>query len=278
MKVPSPLGDLRRADRHDRRPTPPTSPAIMVAQQRPFSFMSKTGQRTALLRPWTARDRSGTVHGNLLAGICGQRANRNLRARVDRGPACCWSWPRSRTSTCRSSTSTRSMHAGNDRGPGGGGADRPDRGLRGSPACWPRPSARCATRSSRPGVAARDPQSGARGLRPSPRTVSLRFHLERQTGGLSRVIERGTQGMEFLIRFTTFNIIPTLIEIALVGGILWTLYDWRFTVGDAGRHRPLHRLLGGPVGMAHQVRALDERRRHRRQRQGDRQPAQLSRR
>ena len=50
--------------------------------------------------------------------------------------------------------------------------------------------------------------------------LSLRFHLERQTGGLSRVIERGTQGMEFLIRFTTFNIIPTLIEIALVGGIL----------------------------------------------------------
>src|SRR5215470_13357828 len=36
--------------------------------------------------------------------------------------------------------------------------------------------------------------------------LSLRFHLERQTGGLSRVIERGTSGMEFLIRFTTFNI------------------------------------------------------------------------
>ena len=59
--------------------------------------------------------------------------------------------------------------------------------------------------------------------------LSLRFHLERQTGGLSRVIERGTQGMEFLIRFTTFNILPTLFEIALVGAILWRLYDWRFT-------------------------------------------------
>ena len=59
--------------------------------------------------------------------------------------------------------------------------------------------------------------------------LSLRFHLERQTGGLSRVIERGTTGMEFLIRFTTFNILPTLFEIALVGGILWKLYDWRFT-------------------------------------------------
>jgi ATP-binding cassette subfamily B protein len=60
--------------------------------------------------------------------------------------------------------------------------------------------------------------------------LSLRYHLERQTGGLSRVIERGTQGMEFLIRFTTFNILPTLFEIALVGVILWNLYDWRFSV------------------------------------------------
>ena len=46
--------------------------------------------------------------------------------------------------------------------------------------------------------------------------LSLRYHLERQTGGLSRVIERGTQGMEFLIRFTTFNIVPTMFEIVLV--------------------------------------------------------------
>ncbi|MCA0303116.1 MAG: ABC transporter ATP-binding protein/permease [Proteobacteria bacterium] len=59
--------------------------------------------------------------------------------------------------------------------------------------------------------------------------LSLRFHLERQTGGLSRVIERGTSGMEFLIRFTTFNIVPTLFEIILVGAVLWTMYDWRFS-------------------------------------------------
>ena len=59
--------------------------------------------------------------------------------------------------------------------------------------------------------------------------LSLRFHLERQTGGLSRVIERGTSGMEFLIRFTTFNILPTLFEIVLVGAVLWSLYDWRFS-------------------------------------------------
>jgi ATP-binding cassette subfamily B protein len=64
--------------------------------------------------------------------------------------------------------------------------------------------------------------------------LSLRYHLERQTGGLSRVIERGTQGMEFLIRFTTFNILPTLLEIGLVGAILWRLYDWRFTAVTLG--------------------------------------------
>ena len=64
--------------------------------------------------------------------------------------------------------------------------------------------------------------------------LSLRYHLERQTGGLTRVIERGTQGMEFLIRFTTFNILPTLFEIVLVGGILWTLYDWRFAAVTLG--------------------------------------------
>jgi ATP-binding cassette subfamily B protein len=64
--------------------------------------------------------------------------------------------------------------------------------------------------------------------------LSLRYHLERQTGGLSRVIERGTQGMEFLIRFTTFNILPTVLEIGMVGVILWRLYDWRFTAVTLG--------------------------------------------
>lgn len=54
--------------------------------------------------------------------------------------------------------------------------------------------------------------------------LSLRFHLDRQTGGLSRAIERGTNGIDFLLRFMTFNVLPTLLEIALVCGILWWLY------------------------------------------------------
>jgi ABC-type transport system involved in Fe-S cluster assembly fused permease/ATPase subunit len=58
--------------------------------------------------------------------------------------------------------------------------------------------------------------------------LSLRFHLERRTGGLSRAIERGTQGIEFLLSFMLFNVVPTLFEILLVCGILWRLYNWTF--------------------------------------------------
>ena len=60
--------------------------------------------------------------------------------------------------------------------------------------------------------------------------LSLRFHLDRQTGGLSRAIERGAKGIEFLLTFVLFNVLPTLLEIALVCGILWRLYDVWFAV------------------------------------------------
>ncbi len=55
--------------------------------------------------------------------------------------------------------------------------------------------------------------------------LALRFHLERQTGGLSRAIERGTKGIDFLLTFMLFNIIPTFLEIGLVCGILWVLFN-----------------------------------------------------
>ncbi len=60
--------------------------------------------------------------------------------------------------------------------------------------------------------------------------LSLRFHLERRTGGLSRVIERGTSGIEFLLDFMLFNVLPTLLEIVLVCAILWVLFDVWFAV------------------------------------------------
>ena len=60
--------------------------------------------------------------------------------------------------------------------------------------------------------------------------LAFRFHLDRQTGGLSRSIERGTKGIEFLLNFMMFNILPTLLEITLVCGMLWKLYDIRFAL------------------------------------------------
>jgi ABC-type transport system involved in Fe-S cluster assembly fused permease/ATPase subunit len=58
--------------------------------------------------------------------------------------------------------------------------------------------------------------------------LSLRFHLERRTGGLSRAVERGTAGIDFLLSFMLFNVLPTLFEILLVCGILWRLFNWTF--------------------------------------------------
>jgi len=58
--------------------------------------------------------------------------------------------------------------------------------------------------------------------------LSLRFHLERRTGGLARAVERGTAGIEFLLSFMLFNVVPTLFEIVLVCAILWRLYNWAF--------------------------------------------------
>lgn len=60
--------------------------------------------------------------------------------------------------------------------------------------------------------------------------LSLRFHLERRTGGLSRVIERGTKGIDFLLRFSLFNIVPTIIELGLVCVILAYVFDIRYAL------------------------------------------------
>jgi ATP-binding cassette subfamily B protein len=64
--------------------------------------------------------------------------------------------------------------------------------------------------------------------------LSLRFHLDRQTGGLSRSIERGVRGIEIVLRFAVFNIIPTIIEILLVTIILWALFDIWFALVTLG--------------------------------------------
>jgi ATP-binding cassette, subfamily B, heavy metal transporter len=60
--------------------------------------------------------------------------------------------------------------------------------------------------------------------------LSLRFHLNRQTGGMTRDIERGTRGVSSLVSYSLFNILPTLVEITLVLGYLVTHYDIWFSV------------------------------------------------
>jgi ATP-binding cassette subfamily B protein len=59
-------------------------------------------------------------------------------------------------------------------------------------------------------------------------SLSLRFHLERQTGGVSRDIERGTNGVSTLLSYMLFSIVPVILEFALVAAVLFAKFDWRF--------------------------------------------------
>src|SRR5688572_28999743 len=59
-------------------------------------------------------------------------------------------------------------------------------------------------------------------------SLSLRFHLERQTGGMTRDIERGTRGISTLLSYMIFSIIPVILEFALVAAVLIAKFDWRF--------------------------------------------------
>ena len=59
--------------------------------------------------------------------------------------------------------------------------------------------------------------------------LSMRFHITRKTGGLSRIIERGVKGVEFLLRYLVFSTGPLVLELVLVGAaIFWKLQDWRY--------------------------------------------------
>ncbi len=64
--------------------------------------------------------------------------------------------------------------------------------------------------------------------------LSLRFHLDRQTGGMTRDIERGTRGISTLLSYLLFSIIPVILEFALVAAVLLTRFDWRFAAVTFG--------------------------------------------
>jgi ABC-type transport system involved in Fe-S cluster assembly fused permease/ATPase subunit len=61
-------------------------------------------------------------------------------------------------------------------------------------------------------------------------TLSLKFHLERRTGGLSRIVSRGTAGIDTVLRFSLFNTFPTILEIGLVAGVLAWSFGWLYAV------------------------------------------------
>jgi ATP-binding cassette subfamily B protein len=60
--------------------------------------------------------------------------------------------------------------------------------------------------------------------------LSLRFHLERKTGGLTRVLERGRAGIEVIVRMVILQLVPTIIELLLVMGVLLWQFDWRYVL------------------------------------------------
>jgi ATP-binding cassette subfamily B protein len=64
--------------------------------------------------------------------------------------------------------------------------------------------------------------------------LSLRFHLERQTGGMTRDIERGTNGISTLLSYLLFSILPVALEFALVAAVLISRFDWRFAAVTFG--------------------------------------------
>ena len=105
--------------------------------------------------------------------------------------------------------------------------------------------------------------------------LSLRFHLERRTGGLSRIIERGTKGIETIVRFTMLATAPTILEFALTAVIFAFAYGWIYVAGHRGHRLALHLVHGQGERLAHLDPPRDERFRHRRQHQGDQLAAEL---
>jgi len=60
--------------------------------------------------------------------------------------------------------------------------------------------------------------------------LSLRFHLERKTGGLTRVLERGRNAIETIVRMVILQLVPTIVELALIVGVLLWMFDWRYVL------------------------------------------------
>ncbi len=89
--------------------------------------------------------------------------------------------------------------------------------------------------------------------------LSLRFHLERRTGGLSRVIERGTRGVDLILRMGILQLAPTALELLLVCALLTYLFQFRLRDHSARDHPRLHVVHVRRLREAHRDPARDER-------------------
>ena len=105
--------------------------------------------------------------------------------------------------------------------------------------------------------------------------LSLRFHLERRTGGLSRIIERGVKGIETIVRFTMLATAPTILEFALTAGIFAFAYGWLYVVVVAVTVWLYIWFTVQASDWRISIRREMNEVRHRRQHQGDRLAAQL---
>ena len=77
-------------------------------------------------------------------------------------------------------------------------------------------------------VAQRAVRGGAMAAFQHMHRLSLQFHLDRQTGGLTRAIDRGAKGVEFLLTIAFFEVLPLFVEVLLVSGVLWTIFGFPY--------------------------------------------------
>ncbi len=100
--------------------------------------------------------------------------------------------------------------------------------------------------------------------------LSLRFHLERKTGGLTRVLERGRTGIEVIVRMVILQLIPTIVEVVAADGRAAVAVRLALRAGHRDHGRDLHVLHLHRHRMADRNPPQDERFRHRGEHQGDR--------
>ena len=105
--------------------------------------------------------------------------------------------------------------------------------------------------------------------------LSLRFHLERKTGGLTRVLERGRLGIEVIVRMVILQLVPTIVEVSLLMARAVVAVRLALRAGHHDHRRDLHVLHLHRDRMADRDSPQDERFRHRGQHQGDRLASEL---